>query len=418
MRSIWRTLAVSTAVLAFVVQVAHAEDVQNEMQEMRDMVLQLQDQVNAQQQTIEAQNIVLEESGLSDQARGESSGLSAFLEQTEFSGWVASSYTFNTNSDGNNALVGQNSATVPFVTPLHPDSNTFAVDQVWFSMDKDVSSKSRAGFHVDLLFGAHADFLNGTGLAGNDGVEIFTAYASYLAPIGSGVRIDVGELPTLIGAEVVQANANFNITRGLSWGIQPVTHTGVMLSTDVGPLAVSVGALNDGLTDSSADTDNGKAVTGSVGIETDMVNATASVIWGSPTIPVGRDSDDVGEVDLVLTADPMDNLSVWYDFTYLFADNDNTVLGNINIWSNAIAARLGLTDDLGVAVRGEYLAINDLPDIWALTGTVDYALAQGLTGRFEVRYDDTDAGDVFLESSGTSAENQQILLLAELLYEF
>ena len=54
---------------------------------MRDMVLRLQDQIEAQQSQLDAQESVLEENGLADE--GSKSALSSFLEGTDFSGWVA-----------------------------------------------------------------------------------------------------------------------------------------------------------------------------------------------------------------------------------------------------------------------------------------------------------------------------------------
>ena len=116
-------LAGAIAALALPVAQAHASDSSSEeMKEMRDMVLRLQDQIEAQQSQLNAQEAVLEVNGLADE--GSKSALSSFLEGTDFSGWVATSYTHNTSNNGNNGLAGQNTLF------LYPDSSTFSVDQV------------------------------------------------------------------------------------------------------------------------------------------------------------------------------------------------------------------------------------------------------------------------------------------------
>ncbi len=61
-------------------------------------------------------------------------------------------------------------------------------------MDKDVSAESRAGFHADIAFGETARIQGmAGGHGGNDDVTVYSAYVSYLAPIGNGVRIDAGK---------------------------------------------------------------------------------------------------------------------------------------------------------------------------------------------------------------------------------
>ena len=67
------------------------------MREMRELVLELQDQVRAQQGQIDEQQTTMQDAGLEDE-RGSKSALSSFLDSTDFSGWVAASYFYNTNN--------------------------------------------------------------------------------------------------------------------------------------------------------------------------------------------------------------------------------------------------------------------------------------------------------------------------------
>ncbi|MCZ6782047.1 MAG: hypothetical protein O7G30_01955, partial [Proteobacteria bacterium] len=106
----------SAVALALAVPTVQAgDDVKEELREMRDMVLQLQDQMAAQQATIDTQQKVIQEVGLEDGSR---SAISSFLENTEFSGWVKASYNYNVHNDGSGGLPGQS-----FTLPFHPDSN-------------------------------------------------------------------------------------------------------------------------------------------------------------------------------------------------------------------------------------------------------------------------------------------------------
>jgi hypothetical protein len=57
--------------------------------------------------------------------------------------------------------------------------------------------------------------------------------------------VQVGKLPTLIGAEYAFTFQNMNIERGLLWNQEPIVSRGVQANYTMGPLALS-GSLNDG----------------------------------------------------------------------------------------------------------------------------------------------------------------------------
>ncbi len=440
-KSTWRRRALLAAGLSllFIPHAALSEDggkdVDARLRQMEERLGALEDRLRATSdqlvtanEQVAAQQVWLEQAGL-DQPREADSALSSFLEMTEFSGWVATSYTFNSSSGSNDGLVGQN-VTLPF----HPDSNTFQLDQAWFEIDKAVSEESRGGFHVDLLFGKAADLSNGTGLSGNDGVEVFSAYASYLVPTVD-LRIDAGELPTLLGAEVVQSPYNFNISRGLVWGLQPVTHTGLLVSRQFGEgNSIAVGVVNDVFSDSNSDTDNMKAVTGQLALTSDTYSSAMSFIYGSNVTPAGDEGDRSGVLDLLLTADPSDNLSLWFNFDWAFRRNIETPPGpnppDADAYGFALAARLAVTEKFGFAVRGEVVIDDDGlvlgmgrdGTLWAMTATIDYKLTDSLMARLENRFDwaaiDGGPDDFFRTSSGTVSRSNQHVLLAELIYRF
>ena len=70
--------------------------------------------------------------------------------------------------------------------------------------------------------------------------------------------IEVGALPTLVGAEYTFSFENLNITRGLLWGVEPAVGRGVQANLTEGPLAVSL-AWTDGFYSNHYNTISGLA---------------------------------------------------------------------------------------------------------------------------------------------------------------
>jgi hypothetical protein len=340
MRSTWKGWPALSLAILLAAAGARAEDsdVHEQLQQLNERINHLEDRLQATsdelvaaQARVTEQQQTMERAGIGDE--GSKSSLSAFLEATEFSGWVGASYNFNFNRGGNDGLNGQNT-----FLPFYPDSNTFQVDQLWFEIDKDVSEEGRGGFHADLVFGKHASLLS-DGTDGNDGVEVFTAYASYLVPTLE-YRVDVGELPTLLGAEVVQSPQNFNLTRGAVWGLQPVTHTGVIVSGPLGDrLQVAAGAVNDIYTDTDRDSDNMKAVTAQVAFGDEVYTTALSWIYGSNVLRPGimpgggvvslidhKDDDRTSILDFLVTAQPAEDISVWLNADWVRSWNGRATL--------------------------------------------------------------------------------------------
>lgn len=439
-KRVWVGIAIGLLVAP---QLAAADDdaVAEQLQRMNDRLSELEDRLQATNDELDSahervaeQEKVLRDNGLDEEES--KSSISSFLEATSFSGWVATSYTYNFANSGNDGIVGQNRQ-----LPFHSDSNAFAMNQLWFEIDKPVNEEGRAGFHADILFGRDAEVLGGNGgFNGNDGIEVFTAYVSYLAPIGeNGIRLDAGELPTLIGAEVVQAPYNFNITRGNLWGVQPVTNTGVLASTTMeNGLGLAIGALNDVYTDNDFDTDNNKTVTGQLSYGQEYYSAAVSMNYGSPAsndagVLTNDESDKTGILDFLVTADPSDDLSMWINFDWVFADDHTGGPNkNWNIIGVAAAGRYQVLENTGFALRGEFVDFDDTGgfgksgkrdgELWSITGTLDQEITENLIGRLEGRFDFAHARggkDNFFKNSngGITRENQHVVL-AELIYNF
>jgi hypothetical protein len=420
---------------------AAADDVAEQLRAMQERMSQLEDRLEATSdelssanQRLSAQQSLIEQVELDQKA---SSGLAPFLDTLEIGGWLSASYFYNFNDPDGRALAGSN--TGGFAYPFHPDANSFSLDQFWLWLERPVSEENRAGFRVDLAYGKDAgllsgDFGAGDGFSGND-FELYQAYIQYLAPVGEGVTFQFGKFATLIGAEVVQAPDNFNITRGHVYNLfQPITHTGILASTGVAGLDVSLGFVNETRSFPANDIDRNKnkAFLWSIGGGGDQFSWSINGVHGDSDSGQGFDTpagDKETIVDVILSYSPTEQFTTYINADYIESENSrgNDVQGYGIAW----AGRLAINERLGAALRAEYVDLDDFfggnsdLEIWGITTTVDYKLTEALTVRGEIRYDDiADGGGLFVddESFGVGLadfdQDTQLTAGVEVIYTF
>ncbi|MFP8872206.1 MAG: outer membrane beta-barrel protein [Myxococcota bacterium] len=428
-----------------------AADVDPAVKELQQAVLDLKQKVEQQDVELERQAFRLqaaEEAQVIAEANAATrsedatagSGLSGFLEAIEIDSWINVNYAYNSRGNGNNHQIGQNSNTA-----FHQDSNTVQVDQIWFQFDKPVNNESRAGFHTDIAFGETAR--SDIGFGGNDADTVYTAYVSYLAPLGySGIQFDAGEVWTLLGAEAIPVGDNWNITRGLVWNLQPTSHTGVIASTLIGPVSLSAGFVNAVLSDTAIDSDRNKALTGRIAYEAEAWSIAGAMIWGSQqgeltdsttpippaTLPDGpffpenndRNEFDLAIFDLLIAGDPTPELSVYFNFDYVWAHPGHGV-PNRNTYGASVAARFAVSEVTGLAARFDVVVVDPSDsgseDEYAITTTIDRQLTDELTLRGEMRFDWGIDGKYKKAGTPYSADrgsNHQNLFLIEAIYSF
>ena len=463
--------------------------VENQLQRMEARLKQVEqrltattDQLEAAEQRVRAQEQRMTEAGLP--AEGASAGgLSAFVQSIKLGGWVSGSWNYNFNGlDGSisggaidpedfglegfdledlglEGLSAGNVGAVP-AYPFKGDSNSFQLDQLWFEIEREVHESQRAGFRVDLAYGKTAGLLSGLssddGLSGND-LELYQAYAQYLAPLGEGVLFKFGKFATPIGAEVALAPYNFNISRGHVYNLfQPITHTGLFASTEVGGVDLGFGVVNETRSFPAADIDfdNGKALLWSLGYGLGDFGLSFAGTWGQADSGAGgnlRAGNRELILDWILSWDPSDRFSAYVNVDVLRSDRPRSVipgLGEVDADVDgegvAVAARYQLTDSTGVALRGEYAAMDNHPfagdlflvstgtglrallvpgdlELWGITATIDHLLGDSLLLRGELRYDSTDGDgndNLFADGDRVLAEDDQLVGLLEVIYKF
>ncbi|MEE2664238.1 MAG: outer membrane beta-barrel protein [Myxococcota bacterium] len=435
--SVWtrlRAIGASVTVVAFAVAPAGAaNDIDDEMKQMRELVLQLQDQVQNQQVEIEEQSEVLRDAGLED--RSSASRLSSFLESTDFSGTVAASYFYNTNNPlipntlgGKTGAGGNNAVSNPF----HPDHNSIQLDEVWLSMSRSASDESPVGFGIDLVYGAlgsingYSDDM-GVLAGGGNGFWLNQGYIEYM-PM-SGWTLTAGKFATHIGYEVAGAGNNANVTRGFTYNLlQPISQIGAKLEGDIGGISLMLGVVN-GFGENQPDFDTNKDLIWQAGWANDTLTVLFNGEWGE----IGGTGDNsLLTLDGVVEFAPTDEIVTWLNVTWQQVELMGTDSSDIGI---NIGGRLGLGDRMGVAARFEWGSFEDRVvvgtpptsgdlDLWSITGTFDYLLVEGLTMRTELQYTAADAdgpstnSDIFRDDSGLDTEDGQFLIGVQLVYAF
>jgi hypothetical protein len=448
-------------------------DVDKELAEMRELVKGLEQRVEAQEEQIEHQSGLLQESQkvVREQQQDEKtlSGVAEFWQAIDVNASVAGSYAWNfKNPSGSSTAfpsAGANTGNSGLFYPFHPDHNSFQVDQVWFDIGKVGTEESRAGFHATILYGTTASFLGQGGFytvgpggianVGPGGIRrnfasdstsdyyVHQAYVSYLAPLGEGVNVQFGKFATIVGAEVADASKNWNVTRGNLYNLlQPIDHLGLLTTTTIGPVSLGAGVVNEGnLTASSPDINDEKTYLGKIGIGNDMVNVTTNVVYGAEGI--GAFVDNINEtrtglLDVLATLNT-DAFSMWANADYAWVEGSRAAA-----WGVALAGMVPLTDAFSAALRLEYLRDKeDGPggdvaggdpfamlspirhsEIYGVTGTLAYVLAENLTLKTEVRWDrvveDNFSGaipDEFITNTG-GGDNDQVVGLAQVIYAF
>ncbi|HEX9019677.1 MAG TPA: porin [Nitrospirota bacterium] len=289
-------------------------------------------------------------------------------------------------------------------------ANSFTLDlaQIVFARDPAASA---IGYKVKLSAGETAKWIHARGLSGapltspqsgegTDSIDITEAYVSYTAPVGKGLRFDLGKMVTYFGAEVIEAIDNPNYSRSLLFDYAiPFTHTGLKMSyafTDA--VNASFHVVNGW--DNATDNNTGKCV----GVN---INLTPSEkVSGSVNFMEGPEKDDNTRenrslLDLVATIKPIKPLSIILNYD---DGKEEHVLpsGGDAKWSGfAGIVKYDFNDTYSLSVRGELFDDKDgfrLPTstpgvsqkVTEFTVTPEIRTASGIILRPEYRHDSSD----------------------------
>ncbi|TMQ69103.1 MAG: porin [Candidatus Eisenbacteria bacterium] len=308
------------------------------------------------------------------------------------------------------------------------DDQSFKLDVFELVAQRPASKARESGFRADVVLGSSVPrvsaaaglFRDDAGMAGD--LDLQQAYASYVAPLGSGLRIDLGKFITPFGYEVIEGfdGWNDNATRSYLFGYAiPFTHTGARLayafSSRIGLTAVLANGWDDARDDNRAKT---------VGAQLALTPLDPLVlVVGAMTGPERADND----------SDPRSLL----DVTLMWKSGGTLALGANGDWGaerNALGpdadahwsgiagyARWEMTAGLAWSLRAE--TFDDVDGtrtgvhqrLSELTLTPEAKVSANLRVRGDLRFDHSDQA-VFEKRGGTS--DRQTTVLVGALYSF
>jgi len=476
--------AAAGAMLAPQLAVADDAAVLQQLQQMQERMGQLEDRLQATTDQLEAtqkksdeQQALIEQAGLANTTGG--SGLAAFLETLNIGGHISTQYNYNFNRpDGFSPLVNANG-----LRAFDRDANGFSLDQFNLDLSRDISPEQRAGFVASIYMGKTARVLNqiidgcrvvgvnnvttglrdstGAPVVGFDGepafpiyqvdsatncnsgdgnnIHLSNAYVQYLIP-GTEIKAQMGLWQTFIGAEVIDANGNYNISRSLLFANAiPFEHLGLLFSKKYeSGIDWAIGLVNGWDASNGADINKSKGTLGRIGYAQDIWAIGLNGYYGMEQ--VANEDSNRTLFDLVLNLNPTDDFSMYFNADYGMEQFDS---GGQDRWYGfALAGRYAITERLGASLRGEWmkdrkslffnpefqqLLFGEGSQLWEITTTLDYALTDHLMARAEFRYDranlkGTSNNGVFVSQQkdgiARGRQSNQQTVTGELVYTF
>ncbi len=321
--------------------------------------------------------------------------------------YVQGGYTYNRNSSNGATQSSENDLRL-----FDHKANSFTLDLAEIVISKDTTTPDSSGYKIKLSAGETAKWIHARGLSGaplnqpqvgegTDAIDITEAYVSYMAPIGRGLRFDLGKMVTYFGAEVIEAIDDPNYSRSFLYNYAtPFTHTGLKMSyffTDA--LNASFHVVNGW--DNAEDNNTGKCYGVSINY------APADVFSGYVNYMIGPEQDNTNRnnrtlLDLITTIKPMKPLSFILNY-----DNGSEekvpgallpsgITGDAK-WSGfAGIVKYDFNTTYSLAVRGEVFDDTDgfrtgtRQKLTEVTVTPEIRLAGGLVVRPEYRHDTSD----------------------------
>jgi hypothetical protein len=180
------------------------------------------------------------------------------------------------------------------------------------------------------------------------------AYSKFV--LTNEISMQVGKLPTLIGAEYAFTFQNMNIARGLLWNQEPIISRGIQGNYSSGPLTVSL-SLNDGLYSNNYNWVSGLA---SYALNKENTIAVAgggsfkSTSKNSFVTPQALNNSRIINVIYTYNSDPW-TITPYFQYTSV---PDIASLGIISsqTYGGAVLASYKFNDNINIAGRVEYIS--------------------------------------------------------------
>jgi hypothetical protein len=173
------------------------------------------------------------------------------------------------------------------------------------------------------------------------------------------ISIQLGRLPTLIGAEYTFTFQNMNIERGLLWNQEPAISQGVQANYAKGPLTVSV-SINDGFYSDRYSWFSGLVSYALTPNDTVAVNGGANMARSARSTaatPLVQNNGDIFNLSFTHTAGPL-TVNPYFQYTHTDADVSLGIRTPVTTFSGAVLAKYSFTPTFSLAGRVEYISSN------------------------------------------------------------
>jgi hypothetical protein len=325
-------------------------------------------------------------------------------------GLASSSYVYNLNVPD----VPQNSYRV-----FDSRDNSMQVDVLELSFKKDATSAGDAGFRFDLAAGSSVPKVSRSGGLDIGDLDFHQMYASFVAPVGSGLRIDVGKFVTPLGYEVIEGydGYNDNYSRSLLFGYAiPFTHTGVRLGYTFSPVVSSTLFVVNGW-DNAIDNNRSKTFGGQVAVTpADGISLLAGAFYGPERDDNNRDNRVILDFVGTYVASPLITFGLNGDYGREKYGEDRARWMGV-----ACYVRVNPTSDLSLSVRAEQFRDLEgvrtglIQTLQEMTFTPEFRPAERFILRGDVRIDHS-AEHVFMKRSQYTQTQPTLALNVIFLY--
>jgi hypothetical protein len=323
-------------------------------------------------------------------------------------------------------------------------SNNFSLNQASLVLESapDLDAGRRFGARIDLQYGQATETLQGS-LANEPRPwvyrNVFQAYGTYVAPIGSGLTIDFGKWASALGYENNYTKDQFNYSRSFWFNFLPFYHTGARVAYKVNDAV----ALSYWVTNGTQQTEAfnnfkdqfagvtlqpSKTVAWNINYYLGQEHPDVQTVQtpGTPTLPTQAGLSIAPVVpyytgklqifDTYATWQPSAQNTVALEVDYVTSQNPGSAPSSW-VSGGAAYARHQLTRHAAVAARGEYvvdhggLFTGTSQRLKEGTVTYDYRLSDGFLVRSEWRRDVSSTPFFLTNTSGLLTRSQDTATL-------
>ena len=294
-------------------------------------------------------------------------------------------------------------------------ANTFSADLAELVVQKAVGKIGDAGFRIDLTAGTFSGLTQSAGLRIGDNADLQQAFVSYIAPLGTGLRIDAGKFVTHMGYELIEGydGYNDNYSRSLLFNYAiPLTHTGIKASYSPSS-KVSLMAMVVNGWDLALDNNASKSIGAQLMLKpADPVAFYVNYIGGPENADDNSSLRHVVDLIGTVTVNPMLSLGVNADFG-TEGGTSTVTTGDDAKWSGfAGYAKISTSGPFSLGLRAETfkdeggtrLGIGEAR-VNEFTVTPTFKFGTNFVVRPEFRYDTSDS-EPFFDDKGLAKKNQ------------